>query len=228
MLRRPTALDVDGLQRFANDIWIADGPAVHFCGISMPTRMIVVKLRDGTLWLNSPVEATRERAAQLDAIGPVAHLVSPTPLHDWRLKQWATLFPQAQVWKASALGDAPPEAWKAEIDQLLFRGSIMLSEVEFFHRPSRTLIMGDFIQNYGSEPGRPLVNALRRFGGVLGVGSPRDLRFSFVGERRRRLGRESLHELLSWNFDKVVIAHGDLVIDNARSLVERSFCWLQR
>jgi hypothetical protein len=54
----------------------------------------------------------------------------------------------------------------------------------------------------------------------MGGDSPRDLRFSFVGKRRRRLGEESLRKLLSWDFDKIVIAHGDLTIDNARQLVE--------
>lgn len=222
----PNVEGVEGLRRFAKDIWIADGPAVRAWGISFPTRMIVVKLSDGSLWVNSPVAATRDQAAELDNIGSVAHLVSPTPLHDWRLKQWTKFFPRAQVWKARALDDATPAAWKAEIDQLLFRGSIVLSEVEFFHKPSRTLIMGDFIQNYDIERERPLLNGLKRLGGVLGGGSPRDLRFSFVGGRQRRLGQESLRKLLSWDFDKIVIAHGDLTIDNVRELVQRSFRWL--
>jgi hypothetical protein len=224
--RRPNIDGVDPLQRFAKDIWIADGPAVHFWGIPFPTRMIVVKLSDGSLWINSPVDATRDEAAQVDDIGSVAHLVSPTPLHDSRLKQWAEFFPRARVWKARALGDKPPAAWTPAIDQLLFRRSIVLSETEFFHKPSRTLIMGDFIQNYGFERGRPLLNALKRLAGVLGGGSPRDLRFSFVGKRRRRLGEESLRRLLSWDFDKIVIAHGDLTVNDARELVERSFRWL--
>lgn len=188
--------------------------------------MIVVKLSGGSLWVNSPVAATRDQAAQLETLGSVAHLVSPTPLHDWRLKQWAEFFPSARVWKAGALGDEPPAAWTPDLDQLLFRGSIVLSGIEFFHKPSRTLIMGDFIQNYGFERGRPFLNALKRLGGVLGGGSPRDLRFSFVGKRRRRLGEESLRKLLSWDFAKIVIAHGDLTIGDARSLVERSFQWL--
>lgn len=217
---------MDALQRFAKDVWIADGPAVRFWGISFPTRMIVVKLSGGSLWVNSPVAATRDQAAQLETLGSVAHLVSPTPLHDWRLKQWAEFFPSARVWKAGALGDEPPAAWTPDLDQLLFRGSIVLSGIEFFHKPSRTLIMGDFIQNYGFERGRPFLNALKRLGGVLGGGSPRDLRFSFVGKRRRRLGEESLRKLLSWDFAKIVIAHGDLTIGDARSLVERSFQWL--
>ncbi len=217
---------MDALREFAKDIWIADGPAVRFWGIPFPTRMIVVRLGDGSLWVNSPVSATRDQVKSLEYIGSVAHLVSPTPLHDWRLKQWAEFFPHARVWEASALDDAPPAAWSADIDQLLFRGSIVLSEAEFLHKPSRTLIMGDFIQNYGFERERPLLNALKRLGGVLDGGAPSDLRFSFIGKRRRRLGAESLRKLLSWDFDKIIVAHGDLTTDSARSLVERSFQWL--
>ncbi|HEX3457412.1 MAG TPA: hypothetical protein VHR97_05605 [Candidatus Baltobacteraceae bacterium] len=151
----------------------------------------------------------------------------PTRLHDWRLKQWAGFYPQAQVWNARMLGDTPPQAWKADIGQLLFRGSRVLTEAEFFHRHSRTLIMADFIQNFQPYQGRALRNALLRFGGILQGGAPRDLRLSFVGRRHTELGRESLFKLLAWDFDKLVPAHGDCVDEDAKSFVERSFRWLQ-
>ena len=218
---------MEALRRFGEDLWIADGPTVRFFGTPYPTRMVVVRLNDGSLWINSPVAATSQQAAHLEEVGPVAHLVSPTPLHDWRLKLWAEFFPRAQVWKASTLGNAPPPAWRNEIGQAFFRGSIVLSEIEFFHRRSRTLIIGDFIQNFQPQHGRRLRNALLRFGGILEGGAPRDLRFSFLGKRRRRMGRESLREILSWDFDKVVVAHGDCVENDARTFVERSFRWLQ-
>ncbi|MDQ2817067.1 MAG: DUF4336 domain-containing protein [Candidatus Eremiobacteraeota bacterium] len=218
---------VDSLQRFAENLWIAEGPTVRFFGMPYPTRMIVVRLVDGSLWVNSPVAATREEAGQLEHIGPIAHLVSPTRLHDWRLKQWAEFFPQAQVWKARVLGDAPPQAWKADIDQLIFRGSRVLSEAEFFHRHSRTLIVGDFIQNFQPYQGRVLRNAFLRFGGILQGGAPRDLRLSFAGKRHTELGRESLRKLLAWDFDKLVPAHGDCVDGEAQSFVKRSFRWLR-
>jgi hypothetical protein len=125
------------------------------------------------------------------------------------------------------LGDTPPQAWKADIGQLLFRGSRVLTEAEFFHRHSRTLIMADFIQNFQPYQGRALRNALLRFGGILQGGAPRDLRLSFVGRRHTELGRESLFKLLAWDFDKLVPAHGDCVDEDAKSFVERSFRWLQ-
>jgi hypothetical protein len=36
------------------------GPSVRFVFASLPTRMIVVKLGDGSLWINSPVAVLRE------------------------------------------------------------------------------------------------------------------------------------------------------------------------
>lgn len=213
---------MNALKSFAESVWIADGPTISFFGFPYPTRMVVVKLGDGSLWINSPVEATREQALHLEQLGPVAHLVSPTRLHDWRLEQWTQFFPQARAWKADALGDTTPTAWQADLDQLLFRGSRVLSESEFFHRPSRTLIMGDFIQNFQPEPGRALRNAFFRFGGIMHGGMPRDLRASFAGKRHKALARESLRQLLAWDFDKLIPAHGACIETNAKPFVQRS------
>lgn len=213
------------LVRFGTDLWIADGPSVRFFGVRYPTRMVVVRLGDGSLWINSPVGAARDYASQLEKLGPVAHLVSPTPLHDWRLKSWAEVFPRARVWKAAVLGDEPPTDWASDIDQVRFQGSFVLSEIEFFHRRSGTLVMGDFLQNFKPALGRPLRNTLLRLGGILQGGMPRDLRLSFLG--KRRIARESLRKILSWDFDKLVLAHGDCVESRARSFVERSFYWLE-
>ncbi len=54
-------------------------------------------------------------------------------------------------------------------------------------------------------------------------GVARDIRFSF---RKRDLARESLERLLSWDFDKLIIAHGDCVESGAKSYVEEKFRWL--
>jgi hypothetical protein len=86
------------LHHFAEDIWLVDGPSVRAIFVPLPTRMIVVKLGDGSLWINSPVVVPRETLDEIVAIGPVRYLVAPTTLHIWRLEQWRTLFPQAQLW----------------------------------------------------------------------------------------------------------------------------------
>jgi hypothetical protein len=184
--------------------------------------MIVVRLTDGGVWINSPVEWTSEDMRAVARIGPVRHLVSPTPLHDWRINAWAKAFPDARIWLAKSLADAAPPDWSSDLDQMVFRGSRVLNEVEFFHRLSRTLIIGDFIQNYA-----PSANGMRNFifklAGVDG-GTPIDARASFIGNKAS--GRASLDRLLSWDFDRLIVAHGECVDHDARAFARRAFAWL--
>lgn len=229
---------METLREFGPDIWIANGPPVELFGpINFPSRMIVVRLGDGGLWINSPVSASEAEIEHLAAIGPVRYLVAPTRLHVWRLRQWKPHFPDAQLWAPpgiparykglsfdGVLSDEPPVAWARDIDQVVFRGNAFFDEVEFFHMKSQTLMITDFIQNYPPQKGRLLRNALMSLGGVLDGGVPRDIRLSFT---KRDLARASFQKLLAWDFQRLIVAHGDCVETGARSFVERAFRWLQ-
>ncbi len=46
------------LEPLESDLWFGDGGIVSFMGFDYPTRMVVVRLADGGLWLWSPVEKT--------------------------------------------------------------------------------------------------------------------------------------------------------------------------
>ena len=237
------------LTPFADDIWTVEGPQVRTLGVSFPTRMTIVKLADGSLWIDSPVAVSRETLAQIAALGPVRYLVAPTPMHLWRLVAARTVFPDAQLWGApqragfaarsfartfagaprdlalsGTLSDAPPNAWAHDFKQAVLRGNVLLEEVAFCHRKSRTLIVADFIQNYPAKPNDAVGNLVKRAGGVLDGGVPRDIRWSFTD---RKLARAALRELLAWDFDKLIVAHGDCVERDAHAFVERAFGWLQ-
>lgn len=43
------------LNEIERDIWVADGASVPFFGFPYPTRMTVVRLADGSLWVCSPI-----------------------------------------------------------------------------------------------------------------------------------------------------------------------------
>lgn len=217
------------LREFAENIWTADGPPVPAFGFSFPSRMIVVKLCEGSVWINSPVEADTNQMRAIAQIGPVKYLVSPTPLHDWRLEAWANVFPQAQRWSVGSdaqhrLTAGAPAAWAADLDQAVFSGSRVLDEVEFFHKPSRTLIFADFIQQYSARPGKPLLNAFTKLAGLRDGGVPPDIRLSFAGNNAK--ARESLEKLLSWDFERFIPAHGDCLQRDAKPFVRKAFAWL--
>lgn len=228
------------LQAFAKDVWIADGPNVRGFGVMFTTRMVVVKLSDGSLWVESPVAVPFDTLQRINQLGPVRYLVASTPRHFWRLEGWHTLFPEAQLWSSritlltlrkrplpltGVLGDEPPQAWGDDLDQLVFKGNALLDEVLFFHKRSGTVILDDLIQIHPILKGKPFRNALFK---LEGVGSPHggvglDIRLSFT---HRNLARRSLEKLLSWDFDKLIIAHGDCIKKDAKPFVREAFRWL--
>jgi hypothetical protein len=231
-----------GLQAFAKNVWIVDGPDVLAMGILFTTRMMIVRLSDGSVWVNSPVPASFETLTSITGLGPVKYLVAATPRHVWRLDAWHTLFPEAQLWTArpspftlekgdlpfdGTLEDGPQKGWAEDLDQLAFKGNPLLEEVIFFHRESGTVILDDLIQTHRPRPGRSLHNALIKIFGAAyphrGVG--RDIKLSFTN---RGLARRSLERLLAWNFDRLIIAHGDCIEKDAKAVVAEAFRWLAR
>ena len=229
-----------GLQAFAKNVWIADGPDVRDMGVMFTTRMTIVKLANGSCWVESPVPVPFDTLKDIAALGPVKYLVAATPRHVWRLDGWHTLFPEAQLWTARTtsftlkkgnlpmtgiLGDTPDQGWADDFDQLAFKGSSSIEEVLFFHRQSRTVILDDLIQTHTIKKGKPFLNALLKLSDAIdphgGVGI--DMRLTFTN---RGLARRSLEKLLSWDFDKLIIAHGPCIQKDAREFVERAFRWL--
>jgi hypothetical protein len=218
---------------------VVEGPIVRDMGMPFSTRMTVVRLPDGSLWIESPVSVSYEVLTKLTDLGPVSHLVSNTPRHVWRLEPWHALFPDASLWAVretpatvkhsrlrltGRLTDTPVDAWAEELDQIAVKGSRFIEEVCFLHNSSRTLIVGDLIQGHELQPGRGLTNAVKRLSGVAEPdgGTSIDIRASFWD---REALRSSVSRLLEWDFDQVVLAHGPIVRDNARAFVERAFAW---
>ena len=237
---------MDDIQAFAENLWIVDGPRVRDMGEWFTTRMTVVKLSSGSLWLNSPVSVPPGTLERIKAMGTVRYLVAATPRHIWRLEKWHGLFPDAELWvtpqilngfklmmvlprqKLSYTGilrNEAPSVWASDMEQLVFEGSHLFKEVFFFHRKSRTVIVDDMIQIHPLEKGKPFLNLLIKF---VGAGNNRavtalGIKMTFTN---RKLARQSLEKLLSWDFDKLIIAHGPCIQKDAKPSVERAFRWL--
>lgn len=229
------------LKLFAENLFIVDGPRVRDTGVWFTTRMTVVRLSDGSLWVNSPVPVSFETLKRITELGPIRYLIAGTPRHVWRLDAWHTLFPEAELWATRntpmtlkrrsmpptrVLRDAPAEGWAHDLDQLAFKGNPLAEEILFFHKASRTVILDDLIQIHIPDQGKPFLNAIIKLGGVgyPQGGVPRDIRLTFIN---RGAARKSLERLLSWDFDKLIIAHGPCAENGAKALVERAFKWLR-
>ncbi|WP_203568552.1 DUF4336 domain-containing protein [Aestuariimicrobium ganziense] len=226
------------LEPVGADLWVMDGPvAVDLLVVPYPTRMSIARLDDGGLWISSPIAATFEQLTEVAALGPVHHLLAPTPRHHWRLERWHQLFPDARLWSspmgpftlgrrrlpATTLTDQPPTDWAGQLDQACYRAP-GFTELAFRHRPSRTLLLEDILQSHDHHPGRPLVNALVHLGGIAQPGGvPRDIR---ALTRDKDAARAFAEQVLGWDFDTVVLAHGPVIREDAHALVRHAFAWL--
>ena len=81
------------------DSWALE-QLLTFANVSATIRSTVVKLKDGTLWVNSPQWPTGELCALLDELGPVGHIVLPCNAleHAAPVKAFARKYPKASVW----------------------------------------------------------------------------------------------------------------------------------
>lgn len=223
---------------FGQDLYLADGPMVSFFGCPYPTRMAVARLSSGKCWVWSPIASTNELYAEVAAIGPVCCIVSPNKLHHLFLPEWKARWPDARIYAPpglarkkktlhfdAELGDDPDDQWIDDIDQTVFRGSFVLDEVAFFHRASRTALIGDLIQRFPETAVTGLNGLLLRLGGVVGPqgSTPRDWRLSFVSRKASRAARE---KVLAWKPERLLIAHGECAASQASEIIAAALKWI--
>lgn len=235
------------LKPVAEDLWVVDGASVkmnlYVAKLPFPTRMTIVRLQSGELFVHSPTELKPELKEHVDALGPVRHLISPNKLHYAHIGAWQQAYPDAVAWASPGvrerarsqkidvhfdedLGEEPPPAWSAELDQLLFRGSFFLEEAVFFHKKTRTLLLADTIQNFEPHKLPGSMRWLARLGGVLDPDGkvPADLRMTFVLHRDE--ARRSYERVRAWRPQKIVLAHGRWYEHDGERELERAFRWL--
>ena len=230
------------LEQLGPDLWVADGGIVSFFGFDYPTRMAVVRLADGGLWLWSPIALEPGLEAEVRALGPVRHLVSPNKLHHLFLAAWKEKFPQAKLWGTAStvarfpklafslrLTDDAPLDWAGQIEQYHFTNSPFLDEMTFFHRKSRTAIIADLSQPFSETflkrhwPAWLRWVARRTHLTESWGYPPIELRMTF---RRREAARAKVRALIQEGPERVVVAHGEIVRSGGVVYLRRAFSWL--
>jgi hypothetical protein len=223
------------LLELASDIWIAERPQ-RFYGLEVGTRMTVIRVADGSLLLHSPVALDPELRGELDSIGRVRFAVAPNRFHHLYAGEVVAAYPEARLWVApgverkrpdlefvGVLGDEAPAEWKDAVDQVFFRGRPFENEVVFLHRSSRTLILCDLAFNFGPRAAAPARLLMRLLGGYGRFG-PSKLDPLLI--RDRPAARQSLERILDWDFDRVVVAHGDVLESGGRDALRQGYSWL--
>jgi hypothetical protein len=69
------------LKSIAPNVWIADGGWIGFYGLPFPTRMTVIRLTNGDIWVHSPIADKDGLCESVAALGSVRHLIAPNWIH---------------------------------------------------------------------------------------------------------------------------------------------------
>ena len=222
------------LESLAADLWVARRPLPIAVG-DVGARMTVLRLPDRSLLLHSPVQLEAKLVQALRELGAVKWLLGPSKVHHLFLGDWVKAFPEAALCGAPGLAEkrrdlafqyvlgAPPPGWPESVRLQLVEGAPQMNEVALLHAPSRTLVLTDLVFNVPREgPNRArlfhwLVGATGHFG-------PHRLIRTFI--RDRAAARRSLDLVLAWDFDRVVMSHGEVVSTGGHRLVEQAFAFL--
>lgn len=222
------------LRNVAEGLWEME-TTVRFAGVPMPARSLIVELSAGGLMVHSPGRLDDEVRQDLDRLGPVRALVAPNRFHHLFVAAWRDAYPEAELHVAPGLTGKRPDLggtvltdvsaplWTPDLDQHVWGGIPAVGEVVFVHRPSRTLLNTDMMHNMAHEP-RWFARTVWRLMGGYGKFGPTRLERWLTKDRAAL--RTSLDRILDWDFDRVTVAHGEIVKTGGKDLVRDAWPWL--
>ncbi len=200
--------------------------------------MVLIRLKNGDLFVWSPIRLSEALRHEVDSLGVVRHLVAPNYLHHLFLQDWRQAYQEATLYAAPGLRqrrrdiefdadlvDQPSPEWSDEIDQVLIDGNLITTEVVFFHRRSQTVLFTDLLQQFPPGWFRGWRGLIARLD-LMTCPKPSVPRKFRVAFNDRKVARKALRRVISWPADKVVMAHGVPVQGNGQSFIASAFRWL--
>lgn len=199
---------------FTSELRILPGVVIplHSMLVETPTKAVLV----------SPVGTRAELAA---CEGKQTILVEPSLLHHKRLAKAVQRIEPTELWGPEGFADKLPEFKDARVfgrdpwphdDVLSFAlidGVPKRNEVVFFHHPSRTLYTADLAFAIMHPKGALAPLALRALGVYKQFAVPK-----MWNRWVKDLGafHKSIDRVLSWPIENIAMAHGDMMMGNAR------------
>jgi hypothetical protein len=229
------------LKLIDTDIWVAEQPLKYF-GFEVGTRMTVIHLSSNKLMVISPIKLDNSTINDLNQLGEVIYIVVPNLYHHLFVAEFQSYYPHAKLLAVSGLERKRPDL---QIDQIIsnqsiplidevkyllvegfntfdMRGYSPLNECVFFHPKSRTLIVTDIVFHFDKQCS-PTTKLLAKM-----LGGYKQLRPSllekFATQDKIKVKR-SIQQLLSWDFQRIIMAHGSIIAQDAKPQLKSGYEW---
>jgi Domain of unknown function (DUF4336) len=229
------------LKQIDGDLWVVERP-FKFFGLEVGTRMTIVRLKTGDLVAISPIKIDRETADRIDSLGKVKYIIAPNLYHHLFIRDFRSIYPDAQLWATSSLTEKRPDLaidipitdkqnnLFDEIDYLLFdgfqtllpNGYTPLNEYVFCHRASRTLILTDTAFHF-DESFVPLTQLVAKLTGGYKILRPSPL--EKIATQDKQSVKNAVDRVLLWDFDRVIMAHGSILETGGKQQFKAGYDW---
>lgn len=230
------------LKKIDKNLWTAEQP-LKFWGLEVGTRMTVVKLSDNSLVLISPIAIDYKLQQQLNDLGLVEYIAAPNLFHYLYIDRTKKLYPYASIVAPPGLAQKQPNLeidrtftkdvveFNGELEHYLLAGFrafvppkiAVVNEIIFYHPVSKTLIITDSAFNFDRT--FPLITQLAaRALGSYGVLKPSWIEKIVVKDKKQL--KQSIERVLQWDFERVILAHGQIVDSDAKQPLAEGYHWL--
>lgn len=215
------------MRTLAPGLSVAEAPQ-RFVGLEVGARMTVLETGGGLL-VHSPIDIDPEQIASL---GTPRWVVAPNKFHHLHAGRW--IHAGLEGWAAPGVPEKRPELNFTGVfdgDQQPFGDAIGVfplrcfpfsNEVVLLHRPSRTLVVTDLVFHFA--PTAPWVTraAMACLCGYPGCSTTLLERVGFHRETARR----EIGALLALDFDRLIMAHGEVIETGGREALRGAMRWL--
>ncbi|MBE9032507.1 DUF4336 domain-containing protein [filamentous cyanobacterium LEGE 11480] len=232
------------LNKIAENLWTVDYP-LKFMGLPIETRMSVIRVNQRELVVVSPIQVSDELVAALAELGEVKYIIAPNLYHHLFAAAFAASYPEAQFWVVDGMqakrpdlkpdryltepaGDVAADVHYRNFPAFRVRdlpGNMPFNEYVFLHRPSRSLILTDTAFHFGPES-HWSVRLLAKALGIYGKLQPSQLERWAL--RDPVSAEATIREILSWDFDRVIMAHGSIIESQGKRRLQAGYEWYLR
>jgi hypothetical protein len=229
---------MDHLTEYVKDqIWLLEYP-VRFGGMDLFARTTIIKLGNGELIVHDPCEIDDVIKDEIDSLGVVKYIIAPGSYHHLFVTDFQKIYPEAETFLCPGLerkrpdirfewilGNKPDPRWEGTFEQVLIQGTRYIWEVAFFHRPSKTLVLVDLLENIGDDYRHRAGLLLRFWWKVIFHmwNNPKAAPEYQMGWGNKDIVTNALNEILGWDAQRVIIAHGENVEENVRETLARAW-----
>lgn len=215
-------------------LWILDRRLRIPPALRLPTTTTLVRLAGGGLAVISPPAPDERTRRQIEALGRVEALIAPNAFHYLFVPEAVAVFASARLFVApglrervpglppgETLSEDAPAQWAGALDRIVYGPVGGICEVAFLHRPTRTLVLTDLAFHLRRIEGAWNRSLWRLLGVPARFGPSRSARLFLL--RDRAAARSPLARIRAWPFERIVVAHGEPVLEGAREAFERGF-----